>query len=255
MFPGGNYEFEEMQKNGEPRSGGRKADVLICTGWNYSPELKGLHKKYWEEGKGEKVPESLGNKWIDHVWWNKKDKIIYHDKDRPYIISRNAEAWGRGGIDYDVILDCKREGLHDGAPSIYVPWAAQSFCRRSLNHIEDLVRPKHFNANEVYLKKRKFMAFATRECVKSQHSILVTLRVAFFDYVSKNYKEVDALGSCRHNTSPVIDISKERLTVIQATDSSEVTYYDEAVLWYGPYKFVVTYENDKVEGYITEKII
>eukprot|EP00493_Phyllostaurus_siculus_P010169 UN10307 len=69
------------------------------------------------------------------------------------------------------------------------------------------------------------MAFITRDCIKSAHAILVSMRVAFFDYVSKNYKQVDALGQCRHNADPPFQIDKQQLSFIQGP----VTYYDEVI--------------------------
>ena len=70
--------------------------------------------------------------------------------------------------------------MHTGAPTIYVPWAAQSFCKRSMHRPEDLIIHKNFNADEIFGKKKKFLAFATRECIKGPHSKYYSLLFIFF---------------------------------------------------------------------------
>mmetsp|Transcript_27746 Transcript_27746/g.67488 ORF Transcript_27746/g.67488 Transcript_27746/m.67488 type:complete len:192 (-) Transcript_27746:159-734(-) len=72
---------------------------------------------------------------------------------------------------------------------------------------------------------------------------MLRLESPFFDLLSEGYKKPDALGGCRRDRS------------IKKSARGKESYMDEAVRWFGSYKFVIAFENNWRKGYLTEKII
>jgi len=77
-------------------------------------------------------------------------------------------------------------------------------------------------------------------------------REMFFTQLCR-YKKVDALGQCMSNR--VDNICQKNSSHTRWVYDKDTTFYDIAVNTYKPYKFVIAFENNYIDGYITEKII
>ena len=139
-----------------------------------------------------------------------------------------------------LVVDCKKDkSLRPShIPFVYLPFYVMSFAER-IAHPHDLLLPPNFDALVTMKQKTKFCAFMYSHAVED--------RDRFFDVLSRRYKSVDALGTCR-NTS-----GKSSTRTLY--DPLVKTYYEDAVEQYIPYKFVIAIENGRIDGYVTEKLM
>jgi hypothetical protein len=149
---------------------------------------------------------------------------------------------------HDVILDTKDEvsGRPAGIPFVYVPFYVTSFYERRKNRPTDLLQTNNGGMADTRStgKRSQFAAFLYNQCLPH--------REHFFDELSR-YKQVDALGKCRHSTDSDGACLERPTTRDLYTD--ERTYLDDAVAQYRDYRFVVALESERHSDYITEKLV
>jgi len=242
LFQDRPYVFEKMDRDGMKNGQVPDVDVLICTGWNFNAKLRELHSNSPKIS----IPTELKGTWTNQIYFPHTE-VHRHKKGRPFTVAFNAEAWGRGKCEYDVIFDCKKQSFFT-CPTIFMPFATQSFGERGINVPEDLIQPYNFDADSIFKQKRKFAVFMVTSCLKRQHDLFALIRVVFFDMLSE-YKQVDSISGCRNNARPPFNFKKQLLL------NRALTFYDESVFYYQPYKFVIAFENDIVTGYFTEKLL
>jgi len=136
-----------------------------------------------------------------------------------------------------LVLDCKRTTAD--SRYLYLPFYVQCLCER-FAHPRDVLLPPNFDAKSVMAKKTKFCAF--------MYSNPVEFRDRFFHTLARSYKPADALGSCCSNKQRG---ETSRMLYIPTVK----TYLEDAVEKYQPYKFVIAIENQRTNGYITEKLM
>eukprot|EP00468_Gymnochlora_sp_CCMP2014_P009026 CAMPEP_0167766158 /NCGR_PEP_ID=MMETSP0110_2-20121227/15157_1 /TAXON_ID=629695 /ORGANISM="Gymnochlora sp., Strain CCMP2014" /LENGTH=472 /DNA_ID=CAMNT_0007654091 /DNA_START=72 /DNA_END=1486 /DNA_ORIENTATION=- len=221
--------------------------ILFCQGWNYKPELK---EKVKFSKKRDPPPGYPVNKWVDGVWWPNDAVFRTHRKAvRPFVISANMEAKAGGRCNsYDVILDTKTKLHHSGCPTIWTSMGVVGLSDHIIRGPNHLLRTPDFDAKKILESKRGFCAFLYRFCDRKFYGRFATMRVAFHDILKSVYKAPDALGGCRRR-------SGSKPSWFQVTPYAKHSYMDEAVEWFGSYKFVITFENSRVPGYTTEKIL
>ena len=158
------------------------------------------------------------------------------------IILISGEPHGTKADYVHLIFDCKRDARlrPPNVPWIYLPFYVVSFAER-MAHPRELLLPQGAGrawAENILQSKSKFCAF--------MYSNEVGFRNAFYDTLARGYKSADALGSCRSGKARA-DTSRVLY------DPLVKTYYEDAIEKYQPYKFVISIENTRINGYITEK--
>ena len=142
----------------------------------------------------------------------------------------------------DVIITTKKDKNllpTKNAKIIYIPHYSMSFAECNMSPY--LLLKKHIP------KKTKFCAYAASNCNKNMEG--VQMREDFFD-IFNAYNKVDVLGKCHGRTQ----INKINLIVKNKKISTEPNWINNIKL-FEPYKFVISFENSFIDGYITEKII
>ena len=101
-------------------------------------------------------------------------------------------------------------GFH-GIPTTWPPEGALTMPLRSMHGLEDL-----FNTTTVLSSRRNaaltskdgvigstigFCAFLATNCGDQEQTVGALTRLAFFDALSSEYKNVSGIGPCRHNTN------------------------------------------------------
>ena len=151
-----------------------------------------------------------------------------HSGDREWTITTvrpNRAKWGEQR--YGAIL--------------WMPYALWSFGERKYFDVQSMLQSRQeHEARKMLGEKSRFAALVSRYC--SYDDAEHPPRAAIFDELSK-YKRVDGLSGCRRNAEP-----------------PEGAWYgdnerDQVVGWYTPYKFCVAFENSRLKGYMTEKLI
>jgi hypothetical protein len=130
---------------------------------------------------------------------------------------------------YDIMITTKKNIKN----SIYLPLFVSSFVESCLDP-EILVKKSKNEEKHFYKNKTKFCVFMYSNC--SEEFSGVVNRKIFF-HMLNNTKKVDNLGKCYN----------KKYKKNGSWKNSYETYMD--------YKFVISFENKEVEGYITEKLI
>jgi hypothetical protein len=150
--------------------------------------------------------------------------IMIHFNGEPYeTLNKNK---------YDILFDTKKNNT-----SVYIPFYITSFYERRQH------KPKNLLEIEPNPTKTKFCAFMYSACHAHRENFFLKL---------SEYKKVDALGRCMKNRVNNVCQNAEHTRNV---NTKECTFFDSAVNMYKPYKFVIAFENNNIEGYITEKII
>lgn len=133
-------------------------------------------------------------------------------------------------INGDLVITTKLYPKHK-QQYIYIPAYSISFAEYNISPYE-LIKPK------VLKEKTKFCAFVYSNCNKKFKG--VTDREDFFDLLQKmSGNRVDSWGKCKNNNQ---------------IDDNSSSHHDNHKL-FSDYKFVIAFENEHIDGYITEKII
>lgn len=171
-----------------------------------------------------------------YSYWNVPDSLKCRRGTKLVFIS--GECWDVSKFPCSLLIDCKYNAKRNNANSrfLYYPFYALSFFERPAGANEkNLIKSSSFDARLILAGKKRFCAF--------MYSYDVDFRVQLFDDVNA-YKRVDALGKSRNP-----DFKKA------TSDRVSVSYLDNAVASYRPFKFVICCENQRAPGYVTEKII
>jgi hypothetical protein len=135
-------------------------------------------------------------------------------------------------INADIIITTKKNIKN----SIYVPVFVYSFMESTLDP-ELLVKKSSFDEKHFYKNKTKFCVFMYSNCWEKYSGVVN--RKNFF-HMLNNIKKVDNLGKCYNGKNTKANKG-------HTWRNSYETYMD--------YKFVISFENKEVEGYISEKLI
>lgn len=124
-----------------------------------------------------------------------------------------------------------------GVRCLDIPFASISFGERRTHSPADLTRRPHAVARA----RRRFCAYMYSNPVEERERFFLRLREAAAPYGLA----VDALGPCDGEAG-----QPEKLSSRESYD-----YLDDAVRQYQGYDFVIAYENETVDGYVTEKLV
>jgi len=159
---------------------------------------------------------------------------------RKIVISGEPHAIGGFFSRVVLAIDCKR--ISEPCPihmqKLYWPFFAVSFGERAKNNPNDLIYEQKVELEDD-VERNKFCAFLYRNPDPE--------RVRFFDTLCRRYKRVDGLGAVRNNTG----VTPDRFV----NDPNRLTYNDLAVQKYRSYRFAICFENSRIPGYVTEKIV
>ena len=122
---------------------------------------------------------------------------------------------------------------------VYIPVVSVSFAHRALHTVNDLNSPSRATTAAA-APAQKFAAYMYARC----DGLARPRRERFFDLLSK-YKRVDALGSCK---------SESRARFVRSERRHRSDYLDRAVEAFEGYRFVIAFENQDAEGYVSEKL-
>ncbi len=143
----------------------------------------------------------------------------------------DREPWNDSKLaNADLVITTKKYPKHN-INFIYVPQYSFSFSEYRISP-ENLLLPKTQH------EKTEFCAFVYSNCDKQKYKG-VEVREFFFDLLQKmSNGRVHSWGKCKNNMK-----KQEELT----NGSSNSSFFS-------PYKFVVAFENDYIDGYVSEKI-
>ncbi|TMW55106.1 hypothetical protein Poli38472_013868 [Pythium oligandrum] len=119
---------------------------------------------------------------------------------------------------------------------VYLSHVSASFGERVKHSPEDLLQPSLPTADSA---SRHFCAYLYANCNRPQREYM-------YDLLNE-FEPVDALGVCQ---GALKEPNRTRL-VGRASEF----YNDDAVVIFSEYKFVIAFENARVPGYLTEKIV
>ena len=125
--------------------------------------------------------------------------------------------------------------------------------------LADLIKPLSVTkAASIIKKKGRFMAFVASYCYKRFASGF--LRAVFFNVIAKRYKVPDALSNCkprlwRYGGHRIPEKYLLRTHWEPDKPDGPKRAMRELVKVYSSYKFVITFENSRFDGYFTEKMI
>jgi hypothetical protein len=130
----------------------------------------------------------------------------------------------------DILLTTKKERINPITKNIYIPYFVWSFVQKGINP-EILIKK-----NDEKITKNKFCAFMYSNCDEKFSGVVKRKNfLKLFQKMSGN--RVDNLGKCYN------DNYKKNGNWVNSSDI------------YKDYKFVVAFENEMIDGYITEKLV
>lgn len=252
----------------------RWVDVMICLGHFYDPEVLMTRYNAAESSQVKALPAGVtANEWRGNVRWPGGAVMVPHTRGRPFLLAFNFEAFmakgacfnGRVGklgppwnklktkLKYDVMVDTKKGQLVDtgcaDTPTLYWPISAVNMfnaAARSIYYSADasfqqLVRTQQPTTTPP--RKTKFCAFLAGECDKLIYPADAALRSAFFDLMGERYQSCEAIGRCRMSSAARETFTRSRF--VGGQSSIELVQ---------PYRFVLSFENMLMPGYISERV-
>lgn len=172
--------------------------------------------------------------------------------DRPVVLTWDSEASDDAGGDqskYDIMLIPSKATVQNygATEALHFPWAMIANLMRNKHTFNDLLHP----AKKDVSRKKHFCAFMYRKCWHATYSTAAAVRSALFDALAEKYQACTSFrsqegfgGGCR--------VGSDSPTAVPTRPDEN--YYDSAVANYDPYKFVLVAENDRKDGWVTEKI-
>lgn len=158
--------------------------------------------------------------------------------------------WDAGGCSYryDAMVVVTKQFHFDGCPLVYWPYYASSFFWRT-NYKQLLPKLVEQRTQEEALAvilvqtKTKFCAFCVLKCWQGYTNNDIMLRVIFFDLLAEMHPDQppDSLCTCR-TTRGIED------------PPARSDFLDGTVFMVEQYRFALVFENNRVPGYVTEKI-
>ena len=146
-----------------------------------------------------------------------------------------------------VLVDCQSDHRRQPAllqPVVHLPLFSSMFAERADALPADLLGATHWQPSSA----RRFCAFLYTRCDGRNRR----MRHRFFELLAQLSLEVDSLGSCQPVGS-FRSVPGERVIGLEPRDG--LRYLDSAVATYRNYRWVVAFENQRVDGYVTEKIV
>lgn len=160
--------------------------------------------------------------------------ITYHNiVDYPYYensfnILLDGEPRNNTDIETDLVISTKKVNLPN-KPMIYAPYYA--FVFRQLNIDPELV----FNKSPIY-PKTKFCCFAYSNCDEKYEG--VRNRKFFLEKMIEKFgSKVENIGRCYNK------------------NYKQNSGFEDNITLFKPYKFVIAFENEPLEGYVSEKLL
>jgi hypothetical protein len=244
--------FVHVEQNGAVSSFGTpEPEILICLGFFFHNGLQDPRRKYMSEKNAAAFEEKA-------LWPEQHPKaiapLIVDGKRRPFLVAHNNEANYDGPCHgFDVMLDCKKNYLHHGCPSIYVPYGLRMLYYRNdpQGDMQKLMRSNVSmdEVEDILAQKTSVMAMIVRYCDHDIYAIDASLRVAVFDLLVRQFGGPEkngmlSLGACKSNAELPSSLSDHTLS-----------FMDQVVRAFKPFKFALVFENNAEQGYLTEKIL
>ena len=201
----------------------------------YNNQMGGLLNFYYSvfDRRGDKKPLHLISHWSDLTEEVITDPIVFLDGE------------STGPRDHDKYLD---QMLYIGprkdtgaALSLQIPFASTSYSERDSSPMS-LISNKLGEVPD----KPYFAAYLASNCVQKREKAFDQL----IEFAQKNkLGEVHALGRC-FGSHP-----ETKHSIPEDFVRTKGNFMDTSVKIYQPYKYVLTFENAKEDGYVTEKIV
>lgn len=155
----------------------------------------------------------------------------YPNAENSFNILLDSEPADISRSNPNLLITCKKERIPN-VPKVYFPYFVWAFAEKKLDP-ESLIRNN--NLNSIISQKNKFCCFMYTNCRETMDG--VRARKNFYELMQKlTNNRVDNIGRCYNDNYTFNG---------PWTDQIEI---------YKPYKFVIAFENSKLEGYITEKL-
>lgn len=252
-FPEAEIVVNELSKTCTPTSDTKypHTDIIFIAGWGFSD----AQKKAITDPAKEDILSSPPTKSTKGLLMYNNVKVVRHYPNRTFIIAIHNEAHGGRGHLFDLMLESKAnvDLAHSLCTSLFWPLAARWLWQGRWHGrtVEDLVVKDDFNASAALAQKTRFCVFRHKQCDKGFYSRNAATRVALFDAISSQYKQVDGLGSCRGDPQIRKLYNKEP----GPNERQKLHYTDSSIDTFEQYKFSFAMENNFVDGYWTEKMI
>jgi len=259
-----NLNKDGLQVKDSAEDGRTSSDLVFGLGWFFAKSLKSLRRVRAEAAnKREKNEAILFNhtfdQWREGLFWphdvpHVSRNFSSHKSDDyvPFLVAYAGEAYDGGDCSsYDVVVECggaydSRKVKFHGCPRVFGLSALRNMMEGDFG-AENLVQSLGFTPPDPNL--RQFAGFLVKNCYHSKYTPDAAVRPAFFDLLSE-YKPVMALrneagGGCRVSNSSIDVVKKGKL----------LHAWDAAIKTFSKFKFVISFENRRLNGYLTEKII
>jgi len=230
-------------------------------------------------------PKSIRPGQVENLYWPQRNSVFVYtalDNNRavvgPLITRTNRESWYESVAGVGVQFDTKIAPRAIDSFTVYMPYAYESFGRSRWNGgdpsrkierhhesfgrndmfklRESVTRPVGFDARKERLSKSYFMAMVNSNC---RREIPTTLIRGLFGYAVHELlnKPVHNLGACPLDPEGAI---RAGITVQQRKDFAKRWPLGKgggasAQEIFSHHKFAICFENNDLDGYITEKIV
>jgi hypothetical protein len=152
----------------------------------------------------------------------------YPRLDNTYNILLDSEPADVSSSKPDLVITCKKEKIPN-QKKVYFPYFSWAFLEKRMDPEVLIKKP------DEHIEKNKFCCFMYTNCREYMNG--VKRRKEFYELIQKmTNNRVDNLGRC---------YNKDYKFNGAWTDQIDI---------YRPYKFVIAFENNNLEGYITEKL-
>ncbi|KAK3276110.1 hypothetical protein CYMTET_10222 [Cymbomonas tetramitiformis] len=207
--------------------------------------------------------------WREAVFWG-GTKPITSLRRRPLLLLDGGETfWGSSdpyGSSYgeqekgktDVVFYRARTAAYKGVFTMHFSNGATSMLERVRNSTRDLLLPaalmsdpeaSHARAQRILSDKEHFCAFLIIRCYFAVYQPDALIRVVFFQMLQEFYKECHGMGGCQHT---------EGYSCAQESAGDVGKGWnlvkDVSAHCYRRYKFAMAFENQREEGYLSEKM-
>jgi len=165
--------------------------------------------------------------------------ICYHYRkykynEKMFNITLDGEPANIMEWETDFVITTKKKRISKNIPSIYAPyfvWIFNEYKEKILP--TDLIKYKHEKRNE----KINFCCFLYSNCDEKKFKGVKNRHTFFQLMIKMTGLKVDSLGKCLNNKKKVSGNWKSTVDI------------------YKSYKFVIAFENEEIEGYISEKLV
>jgi hypothetical protein len=177
----------------------------------------------------------------------------FEAQGRPITITYQEEAlfFNPANNKYDILLCSSRQQIAQCKPTanLLFPFGMFSLMMRNDHTWLDLYKsPQQLNVPDV-LDKTDFCAWINKNCWIGGYRADVAVRVAFFDILEEKYKRCTTFqGHCRSIPGD------SSYWPAGSQEWNGGTYFDHNVRKLRKYRFSMAFENNVMDGYVSEKI-